>query len=102
MSGEKPVSKDIQKCADKCVSKIVKNAKEIGNKTHLTYEELIGYSKDFDQLVKSSGYSYYENIPAATMRYLSNFVELDDNINGSSSDVVISGSIDSSCNCIII
>lgn len=66
MEGEEPIDKDIQNCADKCVGKIVKNSVTIRGKTNLTYEELIGFSKDFDQLVKTFGHSYYDNIEPST------------------------------------
>jgi hypothetical protein len=98
MNGEEPVARDIQKCADKCVSKITKNSKEIQGKTQLTYEELIGYSMDFDQLVKTFGHSYYDNIKESTMRCYVDFVELDN----SAPNAVLAGENDSSCSCSIL
>lgn len=77
MEGEEPIERHIQNCADKCVSKIARNSKAIGEKTDLTYQELIGYSKDFDQLVETFGHSYYNSIQSSTQRYLADYVELE-------------------------
>jgi len=78
MDGEQPIEQNIQACADKCITKIISSSNALKGKTYLTYQELIGYSKDFDELVKTFDHSYYEYL-SSTKKRLAKFVELENN-----------------------
>lgn len=102
MEGKTPIADNIQLCAQQCVDRINYNSRTISD-SDLTYQELIGYSKDFDNLVKSSGHSYYSSIESGTMKPLAKHVEMDYGIDDSAMKVSGEGvSTDCCSGCVIL
>ncbi|WP_342259551.1 hypothetical protein [Candidatus Tisiphia endosymbiont of Metellina segmentata] len=74
--GDEPIPKDAKDLADKCITQINKNAREVGSKK-ITYEEAIGYGKLFDKILKShSKPTFEENILPGSIKGYADFVEV--------------------------
>ncbi|MDD9335572.1 MAG: hypothetical protein PV347_06095 [Rickettsiaceae bacterium] len=74
--GDEPIPKDAKDLADKCITQINKNAREVGSKK-ITYEEAIGYGKLVDKILKShSKPTFEENILPGSIKGYADFVEV--------------------------